>query len=150
MLMCGLKAVVNSLFVIFALSTATPYPGGFKCFTCEEASDNYECNRWAPDLYCPKESKYCYTSHKLDWSGNTLSVTKSCAALEDCVATGCSELDHEGNKVSGTDKLRPENTDNINNTSNTCCLSILIVTECSPLFMPVMLIYNISISSVKL
>ena len=36
------------------VSAATPFPGGFKCFTCEEAPDNYECNRWAPDLYCPQ------------------------------------------------------------------------------------------------
>lgn len=41
------------LFVL-ALLTATPFPGGFKCFTCEEAADNYECNRWAPDVYCPQ------------------------------------------------------------------------------------------------
>ncbi|NWZ42327.1 LYPD6 protein, partial [Brachypodius atriceps] len=34
--------------------SATPYPRGFKCFTCEKASDNYECNRWAPDVYCPR------------------------------------------------------------------------------------------------
>ncbi|NXE70961.1 LYPD6 protein, partial [Calcarius ornatus] len=34
--------------------SATPYPHGFKCFTCEKASDNYECNRWAPDVYCPR------------------------------------------------------------------------------------------------
>uniref|UniRef100_A0A8D2M2B6 Uncharacterized protein n=1 Tax=Zonotrichia albicollis TaxID=44394 RepID=A0A8D2M2B6_ZONAL len=33
---------------------STPYPHGFKCFTCEKASDNYECNRWAPDVYCPR------------------------------------------------------------------------------------------------
>lgn len=33
---------------------ATPYPHGFKCFTCEKAADNYECNRWAPDVYCPR------------------------------------------------------------------------------------------------
>lgn len=34
--------------------TATPHPGGFKCFTCQDAADNYECNRWAPDVYCPR------------------------------------------------------------------------------------------------
>lgn len=33
---------------------ATPHPGGFKCFTCEDAEDNYSCNRWAPDKYCPR------------------------------------------------------------------------------------------------
>lgn len=36
------------------VSAATPYPGGFKCFTCQDAVDNYDCNRWAPDVYCPK------------------------------------------------------------------------------------------------
>ncbi|TNN32658.1 Ly6/PLAUR domain-containing protein 6 [Liparis tanakae] len=34
--------------------STTPHPGGFKCFTCEDAKDNYDCNRWAPDVYCPK------------------------------------------------------------------------------------------------
>lgn len=38
---------------------ATPYPRGFKCFTCEKASDNYECNRWAPDVYCPRGNQGC-------------------------------------------------------------------------------------------
>ncbi|XP_051998878.1 ly6/PLAUR domain-containing protein 6 isoform X5 [Xyrauchen texanus] len=79
-------------------SKPTPYPGGFKCFTCEDAPDNYECNRWAPDLYCPRESRYCYTHHKMIWDGTTVSVTKRCVALEDCLATGCTEIDHEGNK----------------------------------------------------
>uniref|UniRef100_A0A3B1KEA0 LY6/PLAUR domain containing 6 n=1 Tax=Astyanax mexicanus TaxID=7994 RepID=A0A3B1KEA0_ASTMX len=64
----------------------------FKCIGCHYFNELYHS-------FVLAESKYCYTSHKLDWSGNTLSVTKSCAALEDCVATGCSELDHEGNKV---------------------------------------------------
>lgn len=41
----------SSLLILFV---ATPYPGGFKCFTCEKAADNYECNRWAPDIYCPR------------------------------------------------------------------------------------------------
>ncbi|XP_066497438.1 ly6/PLAUR domain-containing protein 6 [Hoplias malabaricus] len=85
--------------IIFLYPSTTPYPGGFKCFTCEEAVDNYECNRWAPDVYCPRESRYCYTHHKLDWEGNTVSVTKRCVALEDCLSTGCTEMDYEGNKV---------------------------------------------------
>ncbi|XP_051998875.1 ly6/PLAUR domain-containing protein 6 isoform X2 [Xyrauchen texanus] len=84
--------------IIFLHPSTTPYPGGFKCFTCEDAPDNYECNRWAPDLYCPRESRYCYTHHKMIWDGTTVSVTKRCVALEDCLATGCTEIDHEGNK----------------------------------------------------
>ncbi|XP_060784615.1 ly6/PLAUR domain-containing protein 6 [Neoarius graeffei] len=85
--------------IIFLHPSTTPYPGGFKCFTCEEAADNYECNRWAPDVYCPQETKYCSTHHKLDWSGNTVSVTKRCVALEDCLTTGCMDMDHEGIRV---------------------------------------------------
>ncbi|XP_074255807.1 ly6/PLAUR domain-containing protein 6 isoform X2 [Saimiri boliviensis] len=40
--------------IIYLHPSTTPYPGGFKCFTCEKAADNYECNRWAPDIYCPR------------------------------------------------------------------------------------------------
>ncbi|RXN29092.1 kinesin heavy chain-like protein [Labeo rohita] len=91
---CPQSAVLD-----LGICSSTPYPGGFKCFTCEDAPDNYECNRWAPDLYCPRESRYCYTHHKMSWDGNTVSVTKRCVAMEDCLATGCSDMDHEGNKV---------------------------------------------------
>ncbi|XP_058510788.1 ly6/PLAUR domain-containing protein 6-like [Solea solea] len=85
--------------VILLYPSSTPFPGGFKCFTCEDEQDNFECNRWAPDVYCPREAKYCYTRHIIDVKGVSLSVTKRCAALDDCLATGCSEMDHEGKKV---------------------------------------------------
>ncbi|XP_058889831.1 ly6/PLAUR domain-containing protein 6-like isoform X2 [Acipenser ruthenus] len=78
---------------------ATPYPGGFKCFTCKNASDNYECNRWAPDVYCPQTTRYCFTRHKMDSSGESISVTKRCVALEDCLSTGCTQPNHEGHEV---------------------------------------------------
>nr|XP_051704656.1 ly6/PLAUR domain-containing protein 6 isoform X2 [Oryctolagus cuniculus] len=48
--------------IIYLHPSTTPYPGGFKCFTCEKAADNYECNRWAPDIYCPRG---CYHLGKL-------------------------------------------------------------------------------------
>lgn len=35
----------------------------------------------------------------MSWDGNTVSVTKRCVALEDCFETGCSDMDHEGNRV---------------------------------------------------
>ncbi|XP_056611194.1 ly6/PLAUR domain-containing protein 6 [Triplophysa dalaica] len=85
--------------IIFLHPSTTPYPGGFKCFTCEDVPDNYACNRWAPDQYCPRESRYCYTLHKMSWDGNTVAVTKRCVALDDCLSTGCTDSDHEGNKV---------------------------------------------------
>ncbi|XP_063115120.1 ly6/PLAUR domain-containing protein 6 isoform X1 [Cavia porcellus] len=78
---------------------ATPYPGGFKCFTCEKAADNYECNRWAPDIYCPRETRYCYTQHTMEVTGNSISVTKRCVPLEECLSTGCRDSEHEGHKV---------------------------------------------------
>lgn len=123
-------------------STATPHPGGFKCFTCQDAADNYECNRWAPDVYCPKgnacslcmkvtfpelhhlplllrhkfnwtsifndremkvsyfpDTKYCYTLHVMGNSGESVSVTKRCVPLEDCLLTGCTELTENGYQV---------------------------------------------------
>ncbi|CAM9851918.1 unnamed protein product [Lampetra fluviatilis] len=71
----------------------TPFPGGFKCFTCEDARDNYDCNRWAPDVFCPQGSRYCYTRHLMDGLGASESVTKRCVAVRDCVgATGCRTL----------------------------------------------------------
>ncbi|KAM6986619.1 ly6/PLAUR domain-containing protein 6 [Aplochiton taeniatus] len=85
--------------IIYLHPSTTPFPGGFKCFTCEEAPDNYECNRWAPDVYCPPETRYCFTRHVIDGEGDSATVTKRCAALEDCMSTGCAEMDHEGNKV---------------------------------------------------
>ncbi|KAJ8351593.1 hypothetical protein SKAU_G00230690 [Synaphobranchus kaupii] len=85
--------------IIYLHPSTTPYPGGFKCFTCENTTDNYDCNRWAPDVYCPRETRYCYTRHKMDFEGDSLSVTKRCVALEECLSTGCTDVDHEGNKV---------------------------------------------------
>ncbi|MBN3292635.1 LYPD6 protein, partial [Polypterus senegalus] len=85
--------------IIYLHPSTTPYPGGFKCFTCENASDNYECNRWAPDFYCPRETRYCFTLHKMDSQGESISVTKRCVPLEECLSTGCTPIDHMGHKV---------------------------------------------------
>lgn len=59
-------------------SAATPHPGAFKCFTCQEAADNYECNRWAPDVYCPqgKTACMCYYEKRLS------SITSLCNILQ--------------------------------------------------------------------
>ncbi|KAI5613654.1 ly6/PLAUR domain-containing protein 6 precursor, partial [Silurus asotus] len=69
--------------------SATPHPGGFKCFICEDAEDNYSCNRWAPDQYCPKDARFCYTRHQMNAESESVSVTKRCASQEECVSTGC-------------------------------------------------------------
>ncbi|KAJ1188485.1 hypothetical protein NDU88_005246 [Pleurodeles waltl] len=85
--------------IIYLHPSSTPYPGGFKCFTCENAVDNYECNRWAPDFYCPRETRYCYTQHIMDFSGESIAVTKRCVPLEDCIYTGCKDSRHGGQKI---------------------------------------------------
>ncbi|XP_022074985.2 ly6/PLAUR domain-containing protein 6 isoform X2 [Acanthochromis polyacanthus] len=85
--------------IVLLHPSTTPHPGGFKCFTCRDAADNYECNRWAPDVYCPKEARYCYTLHLMDRHGDSVSVTKRCAALKDCLFTGCADVTENGRQV---------------------------------------------------
>ncbi|KAM8933790.1 ly6/PLAUR domain-containing protein 6 [Pelodytes ibericus] len=85
--------------IIYLYPSTTPYPGGFKCFTCENARDNFECNRWAPDLYCPRETRYCYTQHVMDSTGESTSVTKHCASLDHCLTLGCWDYKHRDQKI---------------------------------------------------
>nr|XP_057906935.1 ly6/PLAUR domain-containing protein 6 isoform X2 [Doryrhamphus excisus]XP_057906936.1 ly6/PLAUR domain-containing protein 6 isoform X2 [Doryrhamphus excisus]XP_057906937.1 ly6/PLAUR domain-containing protein 6 isoform X2 [Doryrhamphus excisus] len=85
--------------IIHLHPSTTPHPGGFKCFTCQDAPDNYECNRWAPDVYCPKDTRYCYTIHMMDHHGDSISVTKRCVTLEECQFTGCAEVIEDGSLV---------------------------------------------------
>ncbi|XP_040213952.1 ly6/PLAUR domain-containing protein 6 [Rana temporaria] len=85
--------------IIYLYPSTTPYPGGFKCFTCEKAKDNYECNRWAPDVYCPRDTRYCHSYHVMDALGESLSVTKRCVSLEHCLNTGCRDSEKHGHKV---------------------------------------------------
>ncbi|XP_028326351.1 ly6/PLAUR domain-containing protein 6-like [Gouania willdenowi] len=78
--------------VVLLHPSTTPHPHSFKCFTCEDAEDNYLCNRWAPDIFCPKHSRFCSTLHMMDLQGVSVSVTKRCASQDDCSFTGCSIL----------------------------------------------------------
>uniref|UniRef100_A0A8C4QAI6 LY6/PLAUR domain containing 6B n=1 Tax=Eptatretus burgeri TaxID=7764 RepID=A0A8C4QAI6_EPTBU len=80
------------------VSTSTPWPGGFKCFTCEDVKDNYECNRWSADVFCPRETRYCFTSHHMDKDGESLSVTKRCVPSSVCQSVGCFQLDQNGTR----------------------------------------------------
>ncbi|XP_038607477.1 ly6/PLAUR domain-containing protein 6 isoform X4 [Tachyglossus aculeatus] len=47
----------------------------------------------------PSKARYCYTQHTMAASGNSVSVTKRCVALEDCLSTGCVDSEVEGHKV---------------------------------------------------
>ncbi|NXX55294.1 LYPD6 protein, partial [Scopus umbretta] len=85
--------------IVYLHPSTTPYPHGFKCFTCEKAADNYECNRWAPDVYCPRGTRYCFSQHMMKVTGESVSVTKRCVPLEDCLSTGCTYVKHEEYKI---------------------------------------------------
>ncbi|XP_010183904.1 PREDICTED: ly6/PLAUR domain-containing protein 6B [Mesitornis unicolor] len=67
----------------------TPFPNSFKCFTCDNAVDNYNCNRWAEDRWCPESTRYCLTVHLFTDHGESTSVTKKCATGEECHLVGC-------------------------------------------------------------
>ncbi|KAB0356607.1 hypothetical protein FD754_000763 [Muntiacus muntjak] len=47
----------------------------------------------------PSKTRYCYTQHTMEVTGNSISVTKRCVPLEDCLSTGCRDSEHEGHKV---------------------------------------------------
>ncbi|NXR23914.1 LPD6B protein, partial [Cinclus mexicanus] len=67
----------------------TPFPNSFKCFTCDNAADNYNCNRWAEDRWCPASARYCLTAHLFTALGESTSVTKKCATGDECHLVGC-------------------------------------------------------------
>ncbi|XP_072882275.1 ly6/PLAUR domain-containing protein 6B [Hemitrygon akajei] len=67
----------------------TPFPNSFKCFTCNNALDNYECNRWAEDKWCPHYTAYCLTVHRFTSHGRSESVSKRCVSKEECHSVGC-------------------------------------------------------------
>ncbi|XP_027631159.1 ly6/PLAUR domain-containing protein 6B [Tupaia chinensis] len=67
----------------------TPFPNSFKCFTCENAGDNYNCNRWAEDKWCPENTQYCLTVHHFTSRGRSTSITKKCASRSECHFVGC-------------------------------------------------------------
>ncbi|XP_029942259.1 ly6/PLAUR domain-containing protein 6-like [Salarias fasciatus] len=85
--------------IVLLHPSTPPRPGAFKCFTCQDAPDNYDCNRWAPDVYCPQDARFCSTLHVTDGDGASVSVTKRCAAPQDCQYTGCAAMADSDYKV---------------------------------------------------
>ncbi|PKU31618.1 ly6 plaur domain-containing protein 6b [Limosa lapponica baueri] len=85
---------------------ATPFPNSFKCFTCDNAVDNYNCNRWAEDRWCPESTQYCLTVHLFTDHGKSTSVTKKCATGEECHFVGCHHHRESGHTVSTAPSFR--------------------------------------------
>ena len=54
---------------VYPQVTDQPFPNAFKCFTCNNADDNYNCNTQSPDEWCDEESFYCKSEHvfETDW-----------------------------------------------------------------------------------
>ncbi|XP_038645913.1 ly6/PLAUR domain-containing protein 6B isoform X1 [Scyliorhinus canicula] len=74
----------------------TPFPNSFKCFTCNSALNNYECNRWAEDKWCPQHTEYCLTVHRFTSHGRSESVSKRCVSKEECQSVGCRHISKFG------------------------------------------------------
>lgn len=47
----------------------------------------------------PADTKYCHTLHVMDTRGESVSVTKRCVALDDCLLAGCAEITDSGYRV---------------------------------------------------
>ncbi|CAH6788623.1 Lypd6 [Phodopus roborovskii] len=46
----------------------------------------------------PSNTRYCYTQHIMEVTGNSISVTKRCVPLEECLSTGCRDSE-QGHKI---------------------------------------------------
>ncbi|XP_022109332.1 ly6/PLAUR domain-containing protein 6-like isoform X2 [Acanthaster planci] len=80
--------------LIFSYDDSTPFPNAVKCFTCIDKKSNRECNERAYDAFCPKGTKYCYSSHYVNQkTGESILVNKKCALTEDCTTNtvGCTD-----------------------------------------------------------
>lgn len=51
------------------------------------------------------DARYCYTRHMMDNHGDSVSVTKRCVILEDCLFTGCAGVTENGYQVCATSGL---------------------------------------------
>lgn len=52
------------------------------------------------------EARYCYTSHTMDSYGESTSVTKRCATLQDCLSAGCAYINDSGHQVGVTSQVK--------------------------------------------
>lgn len=98
----AINCVRGSSDPIFAYGNATPFPDAIKCYTCEDKSNNQECNRKAYDFFCAEGTKYCYTRHHLNHeTGESFKVTKKCAIKDICSphVVGCTMTGVENTKV---------------------------------------------------
>ncbi|XP_074452351.1 ly6/PLAUR domain-containing protein 6 isoform X2 [Larus michahellis] len=47
----------------------------------------------------PSSTRYCFSQHMMKVTGESVSVTKRCVPLEDCLSTGCTYVKHEEYKI---------------------------------------------------
>ncbi|CAG5102087.1 Oidioi.mRNA.OKI2018_I69.chr1.g137.t1.cds [Oikopleura dioica] len=70
--------------IVHIYKRVLPYADAFRCFTCENAVDNYECNNHAPDIFCPAETEFCFTEHVFSGETDSIRVRKSCMTRNKC------------------------------------------------------------------
>ncbi|KAL3854036.1 hypothetical protein ACJMK2_013318 [Sinanodonta woodiana] len=82
------RHVVSAVYVISVRDS----PKDLTCYTCHAMINNKECNKWAPDKFCPQNHTVCKTVHRINIvTGKSLVVDKSCASPDQCNApsVGC-------------------------------------------------------------
>ncbi|CBY36315.1 unnamed protein product [Oikopleura dioica] len=70
--------------IVHIYKRVLPYADAFRCFTCDNAVDNYECNNHAPDVFCPAETEFCFTEHVFKEETDSIRVRKSCMTRNKC------------------------------------------------------------------
>lgn len=73
----------------------------------------------------PADTRYCYTLHMMDDRGDSVSVSKRCATLDDCLFAGCAHVTFDGHQVRGASAItwfikRIENHRIVELNSSTC------------------------------
>ncbi|XP_033097686.1 ly6/PLAUR domain-containing protein 6-like [Anneissia japonica] len=94
------SAAPSQDILLFSYDDSTPFPNSLKCFTCTNKSSNHECNRKAYDMFCPRGTKFCHTSHHVnEWTGQVV-INKKCAIQGECTpnSVGCGDTDVPGVK----------------------------------------------------
>ncbi|KAK3590673.1 hypothetical protein CHS0354_026205 [Potamilus streckersoni] len=84
---------VVSAFYVISIRDSTK---DLTCYTCPAMTSNKECNKWAPDKFCPQNHTVCKTVHRINIvTGKSTMVDKSCAPPEHCnaLSVGCHKSD---------------------------------------------------------
>ncbi|XP_071941267.1 ly6/PLAUR domain-containing protein 6-like [Antedon mediterranea] len=85
------SAAPSKDMTLLSYDDSTPFPNALKCFTCDNKSSNHECNSKAYDMFCPRGTKFCHSSHHVDEATGSVTITKKCDIGGECSpnSVGC-------------------------------------------------------------